>query len=115
LFWEGRAVSLLPRHKTIRRDLFEVGDRVEFIDEDEYTGFGMAERHRSAHGRGPYVVEEVEDWTHGAPWMLDRGIVSHAQLVWVDGERYSGGWFKPVRAPFEPCPVDPDWMPAEPA
>ena len=52
-----------------RTDLFEVGDRVEVIDEDPYDGYFMGERMRKAHGPGPYVVEAIE--THAA-WMIDK-------------------------------------------
>ena len=76
-----------------RTDLFQVGDRVEFIDEDPYEGYGMEERHRSKHGRGPYTVEAVE--TH-APWMIDK--YPHPQILEIcGGHRYSGAWFKPLR------------------
>lgn len=76
-----------------RTDRFEIGDRVEFIDEDPYIGFGMAERHRSAHGPGPYLVENVEPAQ--APWLINQ--CPHPQLLEIDGHRYSGAWFKPLR------------------
>ena len=77
-----------------RTDRFEIGDVVEFIDEDPYDGAGIVERHREKHGRGPYTVEDVE--TERAPWMADRLV--HPQIIYVDGERYTGAWFKPLRA-----------------
>lgn len=89
---------MLTPKGNVRLDRFEIGDRVEFIDEDPYVGFGMEERHRSQFGKGPYRIEDVEDATNGAPWMLDRGFIKHPQIVYVNGVRYSAGWFKPVRA-----------------
>lgn len=80
-----------------RTDEFKIGDVVEFIDEDPYDGAFMGERHRAKHGRGPYTVEDIE--TERAPWMRDKLV--HPQWVTVNGERYSGAWFKPVRAEAE--------------
>ena len=80
-----------------RTDLFEVGDRVEVIDEDPYDGYFMGERMRKAHGPGPYVVEAIE--THAA-WMIDK--YPHPQTLEIcGGHRYSGAWFKPLRAVSE--------------
>lgn len=80
----------------MRSDRYQVGDRVEFVAEDEYTGSGIVEGHKKKHGRGPYVVEEVED--------LDSSYLrcaalktAHTQIVWIDGERYSAAWFLPLR------------------
>lgn len=78
----------------MRHDKFEIGDKVTFIQEDEYTGSGVAEAHRSGHGIGPYTVEDVE---------TVRGAAPHSQWVTINGETYSGYWFVPVRTPAEAC------------
>lgn len=69
-----------------RQYKFKVGDKVNFIEEDEYTGCGMGGRHRAQHGAGPYEIEATEE------------VTDHAQFVYVNGECYSGWWFKPVAA-----------------
>jgi hypothetical protein len=81
----------------MRSDRYQVGDRVAFVAEDEYTGSGIAERHKKKHGPGPYVVEEVEDLD--ASYLRSGALKTpHTQIVWIDGERYSGAWFLPLRA-----------------
>ncbi len=79
---------------TIRQDKFQVGDKVEFVSEDPYTGSGLVEKHRAKHGKGPYEIDEITEVT-GSP----HGI-GHSQLVIVNGVTFSGYWFKPIeRAP----------------
>ncbi len=72
----------------IRQYKFKVGDKVNFIEEDEYIGRGMGERHRAQHRAGPYEIEATEEVrsSFGGP----------TQLVYVNGHCYSGLWFKPV-------------------
>lgn len=82
----------------MRQDKFKVGDRVSFVEVDPYIGYDMEERHRKQHGRGPYVVDEIEEVPE---WQLStRGLSHvHSQYLTVNGERYSGAWFNPMREP----------------
>lgn len=75
----------------VRQDRFEVGDKVSFIDVDEYVGSRIPEYHRAEHGKGPYTIQAVEDARRGFRDLC------HTQMVWVDGDQFSGYWFKPVR------------------
>lgn len=80
----------------IRADRFEVGDRVTFIDLDDYTSDLVLQNHWRVHGRGPYAVEETEDVPD---WQLENSNLRtlHTQYVTINGERYSGYWLKPSR------------------
>ncbi len=79
---------------TIRADKFQSGDHVTFIDLDDYTDDSVLQNHWRQFGRGPYVVEDIED---ASPYLATSPSICHTQFVWVNGERYSGYWFKPVR------------------
>ena len=79
----------------IRQDKFQVGDWVEFIDEDPYTGFDITGRHRQKYGPGPYLIEEVEELRSG------YRRANHTQIVLISGMHYSGAWFKPLREDSE--------------
>ena len=77
---------------TKRTDKYQIGDPVVFVEVDEYVGPTIIpQEHRRKFGQGPYIVEDIEDVTH---WVTSPG---HTQLVWINGERYSGAWFDPVR------------------
>lgn len=68
----------------IYRDKFSSGDLVTWRD-DHYAKLtdGM-----SRYGNGPFFVTDVEDLTAGF------ASVGHTQIVTVNGEEYSGAFFK---------------------
>lgn len=75
----------------IREDRFQAGDEVTFIAADDYTDDRIQQDWRK-FGRGPYAIEAVED----IPQWWGKHSTGHGQLVYVNGERYSGAWFNPV-------------------
>lgn len=77
---------------TVRQDRYELGDKVKFVAQDPYVGSAIPDNYRAKWGAGPYLVEDVEDVRGG------YRSVAHTQFVYINGERFSGYWFEPVRA-----------------
>jgi len=71
----------------IRQDKFKVGDKVEFLA-DEFSSW-IAKRHRERFGPPPYAIQAI------FPVQRSFRSAGHTQLLMVNGEGFSGWWFKP--------------------